>query len=178
MNGRAKDRARDRGLRGLIALTLAVFWLVIWCGLPQPVAGAVFEERRFPNELTRIRYKALIEELRCLVCQNQNIADSDAELAADLRGKVFELLLDGRSDTEIMDFMVKRYGDFVLYRPPIKAVTGGLWAGPALLLAGGIGLLVYQVRRQRLRPAESDDSQDRTVRKLLAEPDEATDSTR
>ena len=146
-------------------------------GLSQPVDGAVFEEREFPNELTRVRYKALIEELRCLVCQNQNIADSDAELATDLRNKVFELLLEGRSDAEIMDFMVARYGDFVRYRPPVKALTIALWVGPVALLAGGIGLLVFQIRRQSRSTPDIDLSQEQRVNELLAERDQRSSSS-
>jgi cytochrome c-type biogenesis protein CcmH len=90
-------------------------------------------------------------ELRCLVCQNQTIADSHADLAVDLRRQIREMLAAGKSEPEILDFMTARYGDFVLYRPPFKATTALLWAGPALLLlAGVVTLVVVLRRRQRL----------------------------
>ena len=95
----------------------------------------------------------LTEELRCLVCQNQTIADSNAELAVDLRRQVREQVDAGKSDREIIDYMVNRYGDFVLYRPPVKGTTLLLWGGPALLFViGGIALVV--VLRGRRRTAD------------------------
>jgi len=95
----------------------------------------------------------LAEELRCLVCQNQSIAESNAELALDLRRQINEQIAAGRSDREIVDFMVERYGDFVLYRPPVKATTLVLWGGPFLLLAGGAVVLVRTLRARRRRMA-------------------------
>jgi cytochrome c-type biogenesis protein CcmH len=86
--------------------------------------------------------------LRCLVCQNQNLADSNAELAQDLRAQVYQMIQSGKSDQEIIDFMVMRYGDFVLYKPPFKLKTALLWAGPFLLLIIGIGYLIIYLRRQ------------------------------
>jgi cytochrome c-type biogenesis protein CcmH/NrfF len=83
------------------------------------------------------RVMKLSEELRCLVCQNQTIADSNAGLAIDLRNQVREQLRQGRTDKDVIDYMVQRYGDFVLYRPPLKTSTWLLWAGPFLLLLGG-----------------------------------------
>jgi cytochrome c-type biogenesis protein CcmH len=96
----------------------------------------------------------LSEQLRCLVCQNQSIADSNAELAVDLRRQIREQIGAERSDREIIDFMVQRYGDFVLYRPPVKATTLLLWFGPAVLLLIGIAVLVRNLRVRRRRPAE------------------------
>ncbi len=93
------------------------------------------------------RVQAVAQELRCLVCQNQSIADSDAELAVDLRQQVREQLARGLAEAEVTAFMVERYGDFVLYRPPLKSSTWPLWFGPLLALAGGLGMLVLQVRR-------------------------------
>ena len=98
------------------------------------------------------RVMALSNELRCLVCQNQTIADSNAPLAEDLRNQVREKMRLGASDSEILDFMVARYGDFVLYRPPFKAATFLLWFGPLLLLAAG--LLVLLRRLLRRQPAQ------------------------
>jgi cytochrome c-type biogenesis protein CcmH len=97
------------------------------------------------------RAAALEEELRCLVCQNQTIADSHAGLAADLRREVREQLAQGKSEQEVLDFMVQRYGDFVLYRPPVKSTTWLLWFGPILLLVAGALLLTSRLRAARSR---------------------------
>jgi cytochrome c-type biogenesis protein CcmH len=96
----------------------------------------------------------LAEQLRCLVCQNQTIAESGAELAVDLRRQIREQLREGKSDSEIVDFMVQRYGDFVLYRPPLKATTLLLWGGPPLLLLIGAVVLIRNLRERRKRVAE------------------------
>ena len=100
---------------------------------------------------TEARVMAIAAELRCLVCQNQTIADSDAGLARDLRQIIREQLAAGRSEREILDFMAQRYGDFVLYRPPLKPTTWLLWAGPAVMaLIGALALAITLRRRQRL----------------------------
>jgi cytochrome c-type biogenesis protein CcmH len=91
----------------------------------------------------------LSEELRCLVCQNQTLAESDAELAQDLRREIRDMMKQGKDDAEIIDFLVQRYGDFVLYRPPFKATTVLLWFGPLILIAIAAGLWVVTVRRRR-----------------------------
>ncbi len=117
---------------------------------------AAQEPLLFDDEGLERRFKALTEELRCLVCQNQNLADSDAPLAHDLRSEVFEMMKAGRSDQEIKQFLVDRYGDFVLYRPPLKSNTLVLWLAPAVLLAGGAAIVGFTVRK-RLRLLEDDD---------------------
>jgi len=94
------------------------------------------------------RVHALTEELRCLVCQNQTIADSHADLAIDLKNQVREKLKQGMSDKDIIDYMVQRYGDFVLYRPPVKSTTWLLWFGPFLLLIGGLAFLAWKLSRR------------------------------
>ena len=94
-------------------------------------------------------YDTLTKELRCLVCQNQTIADSNAELAADLRRQVYEMLEKGKSRDEIVQFMTDRYGDFVLYRPPFNAATLMLWVGPFLLMLLGLFFLVRQIKQRR-----------------------------
>lgn len=106
------------------------------------------------------RAAALEEELRCLVCQNQTIADSHAGLAADLRREVREQLAQGKSEQEVLDFMVQRYGDFVLYRPPVKSTTWLLWFGPFLLLAAGALLLLSRLRAAKSRAAEAPPSEE------------------
>ena len=95
------------------------------------------------------RTAALAEELRCLVCQNQTLAESNAPLAVDLRNQMREQLSKGASEREVREFMVARYGDFVLYKPPFHATTALLWLGPPLLIASGIGIFFVVVRRRR-----------------------------
>jgi cytochrome c-type biogenesis protein CcmH len=98
------------------------------------------------------RVATLAHELRCLVCQNQTLADSNAPLAVDLRNQIREQLKAGKSEREITDFMVQRYGDFVLYRPPFKASTVALWTGPFLLLALGAWLFYRRLRKTAPQP--------------------------
>ena len=102
------------------------------------------------------RVMRLTAELRCLVCQNQSLADSHADLAIDLKNQVRSQMLAGKSDAEIRDYMVARYGDFVLYRPPLKPTTALLWAGPFVLLASGGLALGFYLWRRRERVAESE----------------------
>ncbi len=94
------------------------------------------------------RMVAISEELRCLVCQNESLSGSHAELAQDLRREIRKMIGEGKTDQEILDFMVERYGDFVRYRPPVKPTTWLLWGGPFVLLAGGIGALIAFLRRR------------------------------
>jgi cytochrome c-type biogenesis protein CcmH len=110
-----------------------------------------------PTDLDPVAQKRLVElanELRCLVCQNQTIADSNADLAVDLRRQIREQITAGRTNVEIIDFMTARYGDFVLYRPPFKATTTLLWFGPALLLVAGFVVLARVLRVRRRRAGE------------------------
>ena len=114
------------------------------------------------------RVVAITAELRCLVCQNQTIADSTSGLADDLRNQVREQLRKGASDAQVLAFMTERYGDFVLYRPPFKASTALLWVGPTALLVIGLGALVLVLRRRsklaadRFEPDDDDDTGDPT----------------
>ena len=94
------------------------------------------------------RLIAISEELRCLVCQNESLAGSRADLAQDLRREVRKLLKEGKTDAEVREFMVSRYGDFVLYRPPVKPTTWLLWAGPFVLVIVGIAVLIAYLRRR------------------------------
>ena len=120
---------------------------------------AIDTEEDLPTPELQARYDSLINELRCLVCQNQSIADSNAGLASDLRREVHSMLLAGKTDTEILKFMTDRYGDFVLYRPPFVRRTLLLWLAPALLLGFGLLIAVRVVRgRGRLVRADTDDS--------------------
>ena len=115
------------------------------------------------------RMTRITAELRCLVCQNQTIADSNASLAVDLRRETRDLLKQGKSDAEVRDYMTARYGDFVLYRPPLKSATALLWFGPAAMLLGGAAVLVVIVRRRTRMRADAfepdgDDDADITPR--------------
>ena len=121
-----------------------------------PATATVFEPREFSDERYRQRYHDLIEELRCLVCQNQSIADSDADLAADLRRIVYEMLERGESDEAITAYMTERYGSFVLYRPPLTPSTLALWAGPALFAIIGGTILFVTLKRRRTRRSARD----------------------
>jgi cytochrome c-type biogenesis protein CcmH len=100
------------------------------------------------------RIRQLEERLRCLVCQNQTLADSNAELAGDLRRQVREQVAAGRSDAQIIDYLVQRYGDFVLYEPPFKSTTALLWIGPFVLLVAAVLVLLATLRRRRRAPEE------------------------
>ena len=112
-----------------------------------PFASAV-EPRSFPSPELAERYRGLVEEIRCLVCQNQSIADSNADLARDLRDKVDDMIRAGRSDEEILAYMVDRYGNFVRYRPPFDITTILLWVGPFALAAAALGWLLVRIRRR------------------------------
>ena len=113
------------------------------------------------------RVMALSHELRCLVCQNETLADSQAPLAADLRNQIREQLAAGKSERDVVDFLVARYGDFVLYRPPLKASTMLLWAGPFLFVALGAFVLVRFVRRRRAAEPALSSAEREQAAKLL-----------
>ena len=113
------------------------------------------------------RVTDLASELRCLVCQNQTLADSNAELAVDLRNTIREQLKSGATEQDVIGFMVARYGDFVLYRPPFKASTVFLWIGPFALLAFGAWLLVRRVRRKRPEEPELTEAERARAARLL-----------
>ena len=117
-------------------------------------ARAAIDTYEFKDEVERERFRSLTEELRCPKCQNQNIADSNAPIATDLRREIYRMLDDGRSDKEIVDFLVMRYGDFVMYKPPLDSRTWMLWYGPfGLLGLGAIVLCVLVLRRRKVEKA-------------------------
>lgn len=118
-------------------------------------AQAAISAYEFDTPEQEARFNKLSQELRCLVCQNQNIADSNAGLALDLRRQIHEMIMAGNSDAQIIDFMTQRYGDFVLYRPPLRAGTLLLWVGPFLLLLGGGIALAWIVRRRVAATSET-----------------------
>jgi cytochrome c-type biogenesis protein CcmH len=125
------------------------------------LAQAIDTGRAFEDPVQQQRYERLIRDLRCLVCQNQSIADSNAMLAGDLRREVRDMMIAGRTDEQIRDFMTERYGDFVLYRPPVRPRTWLLWAAPVLLLFGGVAtagfVVLRRARAARADPAALDD---------------------
>jgi cytochrome c-type biogenesis protein CcmH len=142
--------------------------LVVWIG----AVHANVEALQFDTPQMEKRYRHLINELRCLVCQNQNLADSNAELAQDLRRKTYEMIAAGKTDAEIIDYMVERYGDFVLYRPPVNRTTAVLWYGPFLILIIAFVLLIRLLRRRARQPrVEMSDEAKAQARKLLEEND-------
>ena len=138
----------------LVALLLAM------PALAQGPRGEDKEPLVFESAEQEARYKDLTLELRCLVCQNQNLADSDAPLAQQLRGEIFDMLQDGQSDQQITGFMVDRYGDFVLYKPPVQSNTIALWALPiVVLLIGAIGIFfTVRNRGRKLAAAQQKES--------------------
>ena len=118
------------------------------CMLCMASAFAIDSQPPFPDPALQERYETLTHEFRCLVCQDETVADSNADLAADFRRQIHAMVADGRTDAEIKDYMVKRYGDFVLYRPPLQSSTLLLWVGPFILLLLGL-MIIYLVVRRR-----------------------------
>lgn len=131
--------------RGLAAAVLGLF---LGLGLAG-VARAAIDTYQFRDDAERERYQQLTKELRCPKCQNQDIADSNAPIAADLRREIFRMLGEGKSNQQIVEFMVDRYGDFVRYKPALNGRTWLLWFGPGILLLGGFVVLAVIVRRRR-----------------------------
>jgi cytochrome c-type biogenesis protein CcmH/NrfF len=127
-------------------------WRALLLSILFAAGGAVLAAGAAPDVAAdpalEARVNAIAAELRCLVCQNQSLADSHAELALQLKGQVREQLQAGRNEQQVVAYMTQRYGDFVLYRPPFKATTVLLWAGPGLLLAIGLGVLGWNLRRK------------------------------
>lgn len=135
---------------------------IAWAQVPAPSEQALEQ-----------RLMTLSAELRCLVCQNQSLADSHAELAVDLKNQVRDMMRAGRTDEEIKDYLTQRYGDFVLYRPPVKRSTWVLWVGPFVLLVGGMVVLQRTLRRRNavgasgVVPAVDDAARERARALLL-----------
>ncbi|MDD3448455.1 MAG: cytochrome c-type biogenesis protein CcmH [Gammaproteobacteria bacterium] len=148
-------------------LRLQSLVLLLLLSLATP-AFAIIEVHTFDDPAKEQRYRKLSEELRCLVCQNQNLADSNADLAKDLRNQVYNMIQAGKSDREIVDYMVARYGEFVLYRPPMQTNTVLLWVGPfALLLIGLAGLAVFVHRRKSATREPMSPEEQARLRRLL-----------
>ncbi len=141
------------------ALLLA-FVLTLASGQALAQAATDATPLTFQNPAEEQRFHALVSELRCVMCQNQSLADSNAQIAVDLRREVLELMRQGKSDTQVKEFLVARYGEFVLYRPQVESKTWLLWFGPALvLLAGGI-VVAGAVRKRAGKAAGNDKNND------------------
>ena len=115
---------------------------------------------QFRDAAEEARFHALASELRCVMCQNQSLADSNAQIARDLRGEILQLMRHGRSDAQIEQFLVARYGEFVLYKPRVEASTWLLWFGPGLLLLAGGAVVVAIVRRRSRATVANDETQE------------------
>ncbi|WP_404842795.1 cytochrome c-type biogenesis protein CcmH [Colwellia sp. BRX10-4] len=139
----------------LVAAFLTTVTLLSSFVLAGPVDTYVFKDK-----VTEIRFNALNKELRCPKCQNQNLADSNSPIAEDLRREVYDMLQQGKADMEIVDFMVSRYGEFVLYRPRVSSLTYLLWYGPAGLLFIGVIVVVIIIRRKPVKNAQQPLSND------------------
>jgi len=136
----------------MIKILVSILALCLLLGAGTTQAGVTLEAFKFDSKAEEQHFKDLIEELRCLVCQNQSLLDSDAELAHDLRAEVYDMIQAGKSDEEIVEFLVVRYGDFVLYNPPVKPSTWLIWFGPFVLLLVAAFVLLRAVRRQKNTP--------------------------
>ena len=137
----------------LVAVALA------WSAL----AFAVDNTPPLPDPAMQQRYIALINEFRCMQCQNEALADSNVSLAADLRLEVHDLILKGKSDDEIRDYLVARYGEFILFRPRMSLRNAWLWAAPAVMLLGGIGIALRVMRKRAQLPITDEDATDSTT---------------
>ena len=145
-------------------LSTGIFALALLSPLSASAADAVPTDM---DPVSAARLVKLSEKLRCLVCQNQSIAESNADLAKDLRNQIREQIAAGKTDDDIVGYMVNRYGDFVLYQPPVKGTTVLLWAGPLLLLVGGFFVLIRNLRRRpSAEPSLTAEDQERAARLL------------
>jgi cytochrome c-type biogenesis protein CcmH len=125
------------------------FALIVLFFIGQAAFAMPVDTFKFESVKQETAFHKLSNELRCLVCQNQSIADSNADLAKDLRNEIYKMLQQGKSEDQIIDFMVQRYGDFVLYNPPMKPLTWLLWFGPVIALLAGFFVVVRYIRNQR-----------------------------
>ena len=150
---------------------LAAFALASGSLFANPATAATEAQPAAKNPELEARMMVVANELRCLVCQNQTIADSHAELAVDLRQQIRDMLAKGMSEDQIRTYMTDRYGDFVLYKPPFKAATALLWVGPAVLMVVALGTLVVVLRRRQRLSADAFDPD-------TPEPDAADDAHR
>ena len=128
--------------------------LALALGVSAVSALAIDSEPPFPDATTQARYEHLTHELRCLVCQDETVADSNADLAADFRRQIHAMVAAGKTDAEIKGYMVQRYGDFVLYKPPVQPSTALLWIGPFVLLLIALAVVMMVVKHRARQPEE------------------------
>jgi cytochrome c-type biogenesis protein CcmH len=126
-----------------------IFWVLIILWLPMYSVFAAEDYYHFDTPQQQQSFERLTNELRCLVCQNQNLAESNAALAVDLRKQIYAQVLQGQSTQQVIDYLVARYGNFILYKPPLNMATVGLWFGPVLLLLVGISYLLFYLRKYK-----------------------------
>jgi cytochrome c-type biogenesis protein CcmH len=130
-------------LRGLLFTLIWLFSITV------PLSGATLSEYKFDDPAKNQDFRSIIEEMRCLVCQNESLAGSNAELAVDLRNEIYDMMQAGKTKDDVIRFMVDRYGDFVLYNPPMKPSTYPLWFGPLFLFLIGALLLLRTLKRKK-----------------------------
>ena len=159
----------------LFVQMLLIFALLMLTGM----ASAKEAQPLAANPELEKQAMAISEELRCLVCQNQTIAASEAGLAKDLKNQVRTMLAEGKSKKEILDFMVKRYGDFVLYRPPVKPTTYALWGGPAILMLLGVSILLFNLKNRKKVVTETplSEEQNKQLTDLLSKEEASAPAT-
>ncbi len=142
--------------------TLALLLLTFSCQL-----FAVTNEFEFGNRVNEQRYLSYISKIRCLVCQNESLGSSRSDLAIDLRNEIYRLMAQGQSNEQIDDFLVSRYGDFILYQPPVKSSTLMLWFGPFVLLFVLLTLLLFRIKKMKNQPTTLSASEQQQARELL-----------
>jgi cytochrome c-type biogenesis protein CcmH len=148
-----------------ILFVLSTLWLFL------TPAHAAIEVLQFKDQATEAEYKSLIHQLRCLVCQNQTLSDSDADLAKDLRHQTYEMLQQGKTREQVIEYMVNRYGDFVLYNPPLKSNTLFLWGGPFALLLLVLIIVIFRIRKSEPIQAPEAEAMDQARNILSAKSD-------
>ncbi len=150
--------------------------IVLLMGVIVPISAATLAEYKFEDPEKDRDFRAIIEEMRCLVCQNESLAGSNADLAVDLRNEIYDMMQSGQTKDDVIGFMVDRYGDFVLYNPPMRPSTYPLWFGPLILFVIGAALLYRAIRRKKQSQETnlSEDEQHRLA-SLLNEKSNTTD---
>jgi cytochrome c-type biogenesis protein CcmH len=144
----------------ITSIFLNLIMSLLLCG--SAVTWATIDTYQFANEAQELRYQALVGELRCPKCQNQNLAGSDAPIAKDLKDRTYQLLQDGKTDSEIRYVMISRYGDFISYKPPVRGSTYVLWFGPFALLVAVVLVLIW--RRKKVTPPATHLNADESAR--------------
>ena len=158
-------------------MRLFVMTMILLLQLSTAVQAATLEGYTFDEPGKAEEFRALIEEMRCLVCQNESLAGSNADLAADLRDEIYEMMKQGQGKQDIINFMVARYGDFVLYNPPLKPTTYPIWFGPLIVfIIGGIALIRIIRRKSVSRETELSAEEEQRLNSLLNQPTDQRDA--